>query len=312
MKILITGGAGYIGSHIAKSLSQCGHSIIVFDNMSNADQHNIDFLSIALEIPIVVGDIRSKDCFNRAVIKYEPDVVIHCAALKSVAESNRYQWDYYETNVIGTMNVVEVMNFRNIKHLIFSSSAAVYKDSETACYENDKLLPSSLYGRTKVIGEQIISDLYNGSSIILRYFNPVCADPLLKKPKDDSVFSKIKSALDNQEVFSLFGTGNTRDFIHILDLMSAHQKILQMVDSYSRLLDIPYKGVFNIGSGDGILIEDLLQLAVMQKPEYRRLVVRNQDQREGEIKNSVADIRQMKKIGWLPQKSIVDIIKDSL
>jgi len=180
--VLVTGGAGYIGSHTCISLIEAGYELVVFDNFCNSSKESINRVEkiINKKINLYEGDIRNKDDLQAVFDNYNIDSVIHFAGLKAVGESVKTPLKYYDNNITGTITLCEVMQKNNCKNIVFSSSATVYGDPHTTPIKEDfPLSPTNPYGRTKLYIEEILRDLYTSDNdwkiVILRYFNPVGA-----------------------------------------------------------------------------------------------------------------------------------------
>jgi UDP-glucose 4-epimerase len=310
MNILITGGAGFIGSHLAFKLSKAGHKVIIFDN-DNTKSPKFDYSNVVE----FTGDIRNiKDLLN-IFANVHIDLVIHTAALKSLPESVNSPLDYYDVNVAGTINLLKVMKKYNCKKLIFSSSAAIYGDIRGKVRENEDYKEvTNPYGKSKKFVEQILEDLHTSDSswkiAILRYFNPAGYVKGLTEPKGNLFYYIKQVAHGDLPYLPIFGNehctsdGTTiRDYIHILDLVDAH---LILIDKFSKINGVD---TFNIGSGKGSSVFQVVE--TYQKVNSVKIPYIIEAPRD-EIEMILADITKFKrKFGWKPIRNLEDICKDS-
>jgi UDP-glucose 4-epimerase len=272
MNILITGGAGYIGSHTSLILSNSGFRPIIYDNFSNSDCSTIDHLSALMgeKAICVEGDIRDQARLISTLKNHNCQAVIHFAGLKAVGESNELPLLYYDSNVSGTIQLLEAMKKCGIKRFIFSSSATVYGEPQyLPLDEKHPLSPTNPYGRSKWMIEQILYDLFQSDPswtiVLLRYFNPVGAHPsglIGENPKNipnnlmPYVAQVAKGILPQLSVWgqdypTTDGTG-IRDFIHVLDLAEGHLAALQKIQK-------PCIEAFNLGTGQGYSVLNLVE-----------------------------------------------------
>ena len=276
MKILVTGGAGFIGSHLVKALVEAGYSVRVLDNLSTGSLENLRGLSL----DFVKGDVRNYDEVEKAVKGME--AVVHLAALIDVSESVEKPLDYLEVNVKGTLNVARAS--RNVDTVIFSSSCAVYGEPEKLPIDEDhRINPKSPYAASKAGGEAYIisyANLYGYRPVILRFFN-------VYGPKQSRAYSGVitefirRAARGDPPI--IYGDGEqTRDFIHVRDA----------VDAVVRSLKSNASGIYNIGSGKATKISELAYL-VLKTMNINALPV-YMPPRPGDIRNSVADIKKAK------------------
>jgi len=296
LRVLVTGGAGFIGSHLVKALLRAGHFVRVLDNFSTGSMDNI--VDVARDVEIVVGDVRDYSVVEKCVRGV--DVVIHLAALIDVAESIERPDLYFEVNVIGTHNIAKAC--RGVNVLIFASSSSVYGDPLKIPIPEDHLLsPRSPYAASKAAGEALIqafSSIYGYRPIILRIFNVY--GPKQSRAYAGVVIEFIRRVL-RREPPIIYGDGEqTRDFIHISDVIDAIMKAMNIERA---------RGVFNIGSGKAVTINQLAKLILKTlnredlKPVYA-------PPRPGDIKHSIADITKSRKIlGFEPKISLEEGIK---
>ena len=331
MKILITGGAGYIGSHTLISLAKAGYDFVVFDNLSNSSKKSIKRVEKIIKKPIAFekGDIRNKKDLNKVFKKYEIDSVIHFAGLKAVGESVENPLSYYDNNIVGTLKLLEVMKKHKCKKIVFSSSATVYNEVDAQNYtplkENFPTgATTNPYGRTKYFIEEILKDLYISDPkfkiAILRYFNPVGAHESGTIGEDPNGIPNnlmpfiTQTAVGKREFLSVFGgdyptqdgTG-VRDYIHVVDLADAHVKALDYLNSKSYTI---LNSTFNIGTGIGYSVLDMVkafELASGKKVPYKIV-----QRRLGDISTCYSDSSYAKEVlNWESKKTIDDMCADS-
>ena len=331
MKILITGGAGYIGSHTLISLAKAGYEFVVFDNLSNSSKKSIKRVEKIIKKPIAFekGDIRNKKDLNKVFKKYEIDSVIHFAGLKAVGESVENPLSYYDNNIVGTLKLLEVMKKHKCKKIVFSSSATVYNEVDAQNYtplkENFPTgATTNPYGRTKYFIEEILKDLYTSDNdfkiAILRYFNPVGAHESGTIGEDPNGIPNnlmpfiTQTAVGKREFLSVFGgdyptpdgTG-VRDYIHVVDLADAHVKALDYLNS--KTFDIK-NSTFNIGTGIGYSVLDMIK--AFEKASDKNIAYKIVNRRAGDISTCYSDPSFAKEIlNWEAKKSIDDMCKDS-
>lgn len=271
MTILVTGGAGYIGSHICVCLLQAGHNVVVVDNFDNSYPEVLRRIEkITGRKPInESGDIRDRMMMEHVLERHRCTAVIHLAGLKSVAESAARPLFYYDCNVVGTLRLLQAMHSAGVKKLIFSSTATVYGQPEYLPYdEKHPLAPASVYGRTKFVIEKMLDDLYASDPTwnfaILRYFNPVGAhesgligeDPRGIPNNLMPIIAQVASG--RREKLTIFGNDygtkdgtGIRDYIHVVDLANGHVAALKMMEEAGCHL-------FNLGCGKGYSVLDVI------------------------------------------------------
>lgn len=294
--ILVTGGAGYIGSHICKYLKRAGYLPIAFDNLSQGHESSVKWG------PLIKGDLLDKEALNHAFLQYKPKGIMHFAASALVVESIENPSKYYWNNLVGTLNLLDCAIENNIKHIIFSSTCATYGLPETIPIKEDHFQkPLSPYGKSKLMIEKLLKDYevaYGLRFISLRYFNAAGADIEGEigedhNPETHLIPIIIEVALRKREYFTIFGnTFNTkdgyaiRDYIHINDLTEAHIKALNW------LLENNTSMTFNLGTGTGYSVlevlkaaESTLKISIPQKLEKKRageppILIANKDYAE--------------------------------
>ncbi|TPM39688.1 UDP-glucose 4-epimerase GalE [Mesorhizobium sp. B2-3-4] len=309
--ILVTGGAGFIGSHTCKLLAASGYLPVAFDNMSRGNRKSVAWG------PLVVGDIRDGDALLAAMERYRPTSVIHFAALAYVGESVQQPAEYYSTNVTGTIAVLEAARAHSIENIIFSSSCATYGVPDALpVRETSSQNPISPYGRTKLMGEQIIGDYaraYGMRSAILRYFNACGADPdgelgEWHSPETHLIPRVLMAASGMLDRIEVFGTDYDtpdgtciRDYIHVGDLASAHLKALQHLQNGGQSLAV------NLGTGRGISIKEILQ--AVGRISSRPVPAVFKARRPGDPAELYADPSKARaQLGFVPRLSGIDTI----
>jgi len=304
LKILVTGGAGYIGSHVVKALGAEGYEILVLDNLSKGHKEAILFGNLA------VADLSDKKVLENIFKHFKPDAVMHFAAFIEVAESVREPLKYYRNNTVNTMNLLEVMLKNNVNKFVFSSTAAVYGNPEKIPIpENHPVNPINSYGQSKVFIERILQDFdsaYGLKYVSLRYFNAAGADPEGKigeshNPETHLIPLILKTAKGERESIKIFGTDYPtpdgtciRDYIHVDDLAYAHLLALEY------LLNGGKSEIFNCGYGRGYSVREVVNTA--KKVTGIDFNVEEADRRLGDPPVLVADSTNLKKqLNWIPQ-----------
>lgn len=274
MRILLTGGAGYIGSHTAIALVAAGHDVICFDNLSTSRIEVMDRLSIITgqKIPLIVGDVRDRPLLEQTIRDHDIEAVIHFAGLKAVGEAAEKPFLYYDNNVRGTLCLIEAMTNCNVKTIAFSSSATVYGEPQyLPLDEKHPTAPTNAYGRTKRMVEEVLTDIAaadpDWSIAVLRYFNPVGAHESGLIGEDPSgipnnllpFVSRVASGrLPELTIFgddygTPDGTG-IRDYIHVTDLADGHIAALHTITKRKQPVSI-----WNLGTGHGFSVMEILR-----------------------------------------------------
>ena len=325
MKILVTGGAGYIGSHTVVELLKAGHDVVIVDNLSNS---NIGVLSRIFEITgkqveFYNVDIRNYDALDKVFEKHTFDCCIHFAGLKAVGESVSNPVMYYDNNVAGTINLLKISDKYNCKNLIFSSSATVYGVSEKMPISEDCKVgvATNPYGYTKVIIEQILTDLQkadnNWNIVLLRYFNPIGADKSSKIGENPNGIPNnlmpyiTQVAIGKRAYLNIFGNDyNTkdgtciRDYIHVTDLAKGHVKALKNIRENKGL------SVYNLGTGIGYSVLDVIN--TFEKATGLKIPYKFAPRRDGDVVVNYADATKAKKeLGWVAENDLSDMCLDS-
>lgn len=300
LKILITGGAGFIGKHLIKSLLKNENIVTVFDNFSNSDKKSE--LSLIKGVKIIEGDITKLNDISNAV--KDQQIVIHLAAKISVEESIKNPSETFRINVDGTKNVLIACKKNNVKKIIVASSAAVYGESmpNVKSTEKSKIKPISPYGESKIKMEKEIKKFalkYKINYIILRFFNIY---GIGQSSEYAGVITKFLERIKNNESLKIFGDGmQTRDFVSIQDVINSIHNAM----SYNK------NGVFNIASGKIITVKELAELMILLSK--KKLDIQHVPLKKGDIRYSDADISQAKEnLGYVPKIKIKDGIKKLL
>jgi UDP-glucose 4-epimerase len=305
--ILVTGGAGYIGSHAVLALQKAGYSVIVLDNLSYGHP---ELIQDRLQAELLVADISDRAFLDNLFATRQIDAVMHFAAFIAVGESVQEPAKYYRNNVVGTLTLLEAMIAANIKKFVFSSTCAVYgMPKEVPMTENHPIQPLSPYAASKRVVEQMLGDFdqaYGLKSVIFRYFNASGAEPtgLLGEdhdPETHLIPLALLTTLKKREFLSIFGTDYdtpdgtaVRDYIHICDLADAHILGLQY------LLQGGESNLFNLGNGNGFSVREVIETT--KKVTGLPLPVQEGDRRAGDAPILVGSSENAKKIlGWQPQ-----------
>jgi len=323
-KILVTGGAGYIGSHTLVLLIEAGYEVVVFDNFCNSSKESISRVEkiVNKEITLIEGDIRSRTDLQKVFDNYKIDAVIHFAGLKAVGESVEEPLMYYNNNLIGTITLCEVMQKNGCKSIIFSSSATVYGDPVTVpITENFPLSATNPYGRSKLIIEEILRDIYIADNswkiVILRYFNPVGAHKsgtIGENPTGipNNLMPFIsQTAVGKREQLSVFGDDyNTpdgtgvRDYIHVIDLANGHLKAVERIENFTEVMTI------NLGTGRGYSVLEMIK--AFEKASNKKVPYTITPRRAGDIATCYADPSYAKEVlDWEATRDIDDMCRDA-
>ena len=324
MAILVTGGAGYIGSHTTVELLAAGYEVIILDDFSNSSPKVLDRLKTITgkNIAFYEGSILNKPFLNKIFKENDIEAVIHFAAFKAVGESVKEPLKYYHNNIAGTISLLEVMAENKVKNIVFSSSATVYGMNNISPLTED--MPTSAtnpYGYTKVMMEQILNDVAfadkDWSVTNLRYFNPIGAhESGLIGEAPNGVPNNImpyitQVAVGKLQELSIFGddydtpdgTG-VRDYIHVVDLAKGH--VLALKDN----LATTGSHVYNLGAGQGYSVLDLVK--TFEKENNVTIPYTIKPRRAGDIATCYANSNKAKEVlGWTAQKTLADMVRDS-
>lgn len=321
--ILVTGGAGYIGSHTCVELLNEGYRVVVLDNLSNSSAESLNRVQqiSGKALEFVEGDIRSLADLQEVFRRFPISAVVHFAGLKAVGESVSIPLHYYQNNVAGTLNLLQVMDAHDCRRLVFSSSATVYGDPASVPIREDfPLSATNPYGRSKLIIEDMLRDLYSSderwSLALLRYFNPVGAHAsgmIGEDPRDipNNLMPYITQvAVGKRERLSVFGgdyptpdgTG-VRDYIHVVDLAKGHIKALQALDE-PRLLTV------NLGTGQGYSVLEIV--ATLAQASGRPIPYDIVDRRPGDVAQCYADpALALELLDWRAELDLARMCEDS-
>ncbi len=315
--ILITGGAGYIGSHCVYELLKHNNDVIVFDNLSTGHKEIIDELKKYRDFKFVLGDLKNKNDIDELFKNYDIDSVIHFAGLSIVSESVKNPKIYYENNVLGSLNLFNSMIENNVKKIVFSSTCAIYGDPDyLPIDENHQKKPINPYGKTKLTVENILDDYdysYGLKSVRLRYFNACGASTEINigewhNNETHLIPNILKSALTNKNTLNIFGTDYPtkdgtciRDYVNIEDLINAHIKALDYLGKYNST------NVFNIGTGLGNSVKEII--SECEKIHAQKIKYNISPKRDGDPAVLTANNNKAKDIlKWVPDKMIKDTI----
>lgn len=311
-RVLVTGGAGYIGSHVVKALGEAGAKVMVYDNLSTGNA------SAVLYGDLLVGELADRAALRKAISSFKPDAVIHFAAFIEVGESVQDPLKYYRNNTVNALNLLEVLSEGVTAKLIFSSTAAVYgKPEKNPVDEETSLAPINPYGASKMMTERFLSDLAAASPafryVALRYFNVAGADPQSRIGQDYKnpthlITRALKTALGVYSQLSLFGRDYPtpdgtciRDYIHVDDLASAHLVALQ------HLLSGGQSDVFNCGYGHGSSVSEVVEVArKVTGVDFKTI---DAPRREGDPPALVARCERLRsELGWTPRHDDLEFI----
>ena len=323
MRILVTGGAGYIGSHTCVELLNAGYDVVVVDNLRNSKIAALERVEkiTGKKVDFIQLDLRERDKLNKVFERFSIDAVLHFAGLKAVGESVQIPLEYYENNVYGTIVLCQVMQVHNIRKLVFSSSATVYGSPEQMPIREDfPIAPLNPYGHSKAMIEQILRDLYISDPTwqvtLLRYFNPVGAHPSGLIGEDpngipNNLFPFITQvAVGRLPYLRVFGNDyptpdgtGIRDYIHVVDLALGHLSALEKLKQ-------PGVYTYNLGTGRGYSVLEVVSAfeRACGKPIPYRIVER----RPGDAAVSFADPSlAQKELGWFATRSLDDMCQDA-
>jgi UDP-glucose 4-epimerase len=318
MNILLTGGTGYIGSHVATALISAGHQVACFDNLANSDAAVIERLEAitGTAVPLVVGDIRDGDALRGAMADHDVEAVIHFAGLKAVGESVAEPMKYYDNNVRGTLSLVQAMADCSVKTMVFSSSATVY--GQPQYLPLDEKHPTSAtnpYGRTKLMIEEMLADIATSDPewriATLRYFNPVGAhDSGLIGENPNGIPNNLmpfisRVAAGRLNELSVFGSDydtpdgtGVRDYIHVVDLADGHVAALDAIVQAA-----PGLSTWNLGTGQGYSVLDMVR--AFERVNGVSIPYRIAPRRDGDVASCYASPeRAAQELGWTAQRDL--------
>ena len=323
--ILVTGGAGYIGSHTCVELLEAGHEVVVFDNLSNSSEESLARVQALTgkSLKFIQGDIRNTQQLDQAFASNQIDAVIHFAGLKAVGESQQIPLIYFDNNIAGSVQLVQAMERANVFNLVFSSSATVYDEANISPL-NESMptgMPTNNYGYTKLIVEQLLEKLSvadeRWSIALLRYFNPVGAhksgrigeDPqgipnnLMPYVTQVAVGRREKLSIYGDDYDTIDGTG-VRDYIHVVDLANAHLCAL------NNRLNAKGCRAWNIGTGNGSSVLEVKN--TFEQVNGVAVAYEIAPRRSGDVATSFANnTRAVAELGWTPKYTLEDMLADS-
>lgn len=324
MKILVTGGAGYIGSHTCVELLNAGYEIVVLDNLYNSSVKCLDVVKklTGKDFPFYEVDMLDKDKMEQVFIDHKIDAVIHFAGLKAVGESTKIPVEYYHNNITGTLHLLQLMKKYDVNNLVFSSSATVYGMPKTVPITEDfPLSTTNPYGSTKLFIEQILKDTAAAndklSVTLLRYFNPIGANKSGMMGEDPKgipnnllpyVAQVAVGKLEKVHVFgddynTVDGTG-VRDYIHVVDLALGHLKAIE------KKSDIPGVHIFNLGTGNGYSVLQIIK--AFSKACGKEIPYQIDERRPGDIAECYANPAKAKaELDWEATRGIEEMCEDA-
>ena len=328
MTVLVTGGAGYIGSHTLVCLLDLGYDVVVYDNLVNASVEALSRVEniTGKKVDFVEGDVTDSKALDDLFASYSIDAVIHFAALKAVGESAQFPLTYYETNVHGSLCVLKAMEKAGVNQFVYSSSATVYGEANPSPYLETMALgsPSSPYGASKVMVERMLADTAranpNFRAVSLRYFNPIGAHPSGHIGEDPSGIPNnllpfiTQVAVGKRESLNVFGgdyptTDGTcvRDYLHVMDLAEGHVAAIDWLAAQSH-----FRGVeaFNLGTGNGVSVLEIIasfEAATQQKIDYQVI-----ERREGDLPAFWANAEKADKVlNWQAKRTLSEMMEDA-
>lgn len=325
MSILVTGGAGFIGSHTCVELLNAGYEIVVMDNFYNSKPESLNRIKkiTGKDFPFYEADIRDRAALDKIFKENKIDAVIHFAGLKAVGESVQKPLEYYENNISGTVTLCEAMRDNGCKKIVFSSSATVYGSLNKSPLTEDMQIGGTTnpYGTTKYMIELILQDLYKSdnewSVVVLRYFNPIGAhESGLIGENPNGIPNNLlpyvsQVAVGKLEQVSVFGddydtpdgTG-VRDYIHVVDLALGHIKAVEKV------LDTKELNVYNLGTGKGYSVLEIIN--AFEKASGKKINYKIVDRRPGDLATCYSDpSKAYKELGWKAERDLAKMCEDS-
>ena len=325
MKILVTGGCGYIGSHTCIELLENGYDVVVIDNLVNSKEDVIDKIEkiTSKKINFYKGDVRDEELLNKIFSENKIDAVIHFAGLKAVGESVQKPIEYYQNNLDSTLTLLKVMKENKVKRIIFSSSATVYGDNPNVPFKEDYEIGGTTnpYGTSKLFIEHILQDVYTAdkdfSIVILRYFNPIGAHKSgLIGDNPNGIPNNLmpyitKVAVGELPELNVFGNDypthdgtGVRDYIHVVDLANGHVKAL------NKALNDKGIHIYNLGTGVGYSVLDVVK--AFEEVNHIKIPYIIKERREGDIAKCYADVtKAQKELDFQAQYGLEDMVRDS-
>jgi len=333
--VLVTGGAGYIGSHACVELLQAGYQVVVVDNLSNSHVESLNRVKKITEQSIIFYecDICDKKTLTKIFSRHTISAVLHFAGLKAVGESCQYPQKYYQNNVYGSLILTEVMEEANIKHLIFSSSATVYGEPDTVQYSEELAVfgATNPYGKSKAMVEDILKDLSAADRIsnsprpwkiaLLRYFNPIGAhesgmigeDPcgipnnLIPYVSQVAIGELEQLSVYGNDYPTVDGTG-VRDYIHVVDLVKGHLMALKALESET--FSSGGCKAYNLGTGRGYSVLEIIH--AFEEITHKKINYKIAPRRAGDVAENYADpALALKELGWRTEKNLFEMVTDT-
>ena len=324
MRILVAGGAGYIGSHTCLVLLEAGHDVVVADNLCNSKTESLRRVEALTGKQIVFyeADVTDETAVEKIFSEQEIDGVIHFAGLKAVGESVEQPIRYYHNNVVSTLTLCKVMQRHGVNKFVFSSSATVYGENEIPFVETMSLLPTTNpYGETKVMSERILQDVANvnpdWSVALLRYFNPIGAHESGRIGEDpqgipNNLMPYVTQVASGKREYlrvwgddypTVDGTG-VRDYIHVMDLAEGHVRAIEKLNEEKGVL------IYNLGTGHGVSVLELVH--AFEKANDLTITYQVFERRAGDIAEFYADASKAEKeLGWKAERTIEDMCRDA-
>ncbi|MBQ7067082.1 MAG: UDP-glucose 4-epimerase GalE [Lachnospiraceae bacterium] len=325
MAILVTGGAGFIGSHTVVELQNAGFDVVVVDNLVNSSEKSLKRVEEITGKPVKFykADILDKEALEEVFTKESIDSCIHFAGLKAVGESVQKPWEYYHNNITGTLILLDVMRKHQVKNIVFSSSATVYGTPKfvPVTEECPKGEITNPYGQTKGMLEQVLSDIYKADNewnvILLRYFNPIGAHKSGKIGENPNGIPNnlmpyiTQVAVGKLEKLGVFGNDydtpdgtGVRDYIHVVDLAKGHVKAIE------KIAENPGLKIYNLGTGVGYSVLDIVKN--FEEANGIKIPYEIKERRAGDIATNYADASLAKKeLGWVAENGIKEMCQDA-
>ncbi len=312
MRVLVSGGAGYIGSVVVAQLVDAGHEVVVYDNLSKGHRE-----SVSSGAALVVGDVGDRAALDTAFAKYQPEAVLHFAAWIEAGESMREPEKFFRNNTANALTLLETVLAHGVRRFVFSSTAALYGEPESSpITETDKLLPTNAYGESKLLVERMLDwfhRIHGLSYASLRYFNAAGATKTLGEqhdPESHLIPIILQVACGQRERISVFGEDYdtpdgscVRDYIHVSDLASAHLLALSALHSSAA----PAKLIYNLGNGKGFSVKEVIECARRVTGHAIPAVI--EARRAGDPATLVASSEKIRaELGWKPQHPELDDI----
>jgi len=324
MRVLTTGGAGYIGSHTVLSLIQAGHEPVILDNFANSSPEAVRRVSelAGREVELIEADLLDAEATDRIIAEGHFDAVVHFAGLKAVGESTQQPLRYYRTNIVSTLNLLDAIAKHGVRRFVFSSSATVYGTSGASiCVEDLPLGTTNPYGATKLHIEHMLDDLAASDPswhiAKLRYFNPVGAHPsgrIGEDPRDipNNLMPYVSQvAVGRRDHLSVYGNDyptpdgtGVRDFIHVVDLAAGHVAALDALDGFAG------SRAWNLGTGQGNSVLEVVR--AFERASGRTIPFEIVDRRPGDVAELVADpTRARTELHWKAERGLEDVARDA-